>query len=67
MQREEKRRQHELDLLRMQQEFEEKKHRADQKRKVADKLVKWEDHDQPQDYLIRFEDTMKQADIPEDQ
>ena len=64
---EEKRRQHELDLLRMQQEFEEKKNRADQKRKVADKLVKWEDHDQPQDYLIRFEDTMKQADIPEDQ
>ena len=33
----------------------------------SSELVKWEDHDQPQDYLIRFEDTMKQADIPEDQ
>lgn len=64
---EEKRRQHELDLLQKQHEFEEKKHKTQQKSKLADKLVKWEDQDQPQDYLIRFEDTMKQAEIPEDQ
>ena len=63
----EKRIQHEMEMLRMQQDFEDKKRKAEQKSKVADKLVKWEDRDQPQDYLIRFEDTMKQAGIPEEQ
>ena len=58
---------HELDLCTRQQEYEERRHKTDQKNKLADKLVKWEDRDQPQDYLIRFEDTMIQAEIPEDQ
>ena len=51
----------------MQQDFEDKKRKAEQKSKVADKLVNWEDRDQPQDYLIHFEDTMRQAGIPEEQ
>ena len=63
----EKRIQHKMEMLRMQQDFENKKRKAEQKSKVADKLVKWEDWDQPQDYLIRFEDTMRQAGIPEEQ
>ena len=28
-------------------------------------MTKWEDGDQPEAYLLRFEDTMKQAGIPQ--
>ena len=63
----EKRIQHEMEMLQIQQDFEDKKRKAEQKSKVADKLVKWEDQDQPHDNLIRFEDTMRQAGIPEEQ
>jgi aminoglycoside N3'-acetyltransferase len=41
---------------RMQHEFDKKKRRK--MGKLAEKFVKWEDQDQPRDYLIRFEDTI---------
>ena len=37
----------------------------ERKRKIADKLTKWEDGDQPEVYLFRFEDIMRQACIPQ--
>ena len=48
-----------------QQEFEAARREDEQKRKIVDKLTKWEDGDQPEAYLLRFEDTMKQAGIPQ--
>ena len=35
----------------------------ERKRKIADNLTKWEDGDQPEAYILRFEDTMKIAGI----
>ena len=62
---EEKRQKHELELLKHQQEFEAARREDERKRKIADNLTKWEDGDQPEAYLLRFEDTMKQAGIPQ--
>ncbi len=61
----EKRQKHELELLNRQQEFEAARCEDEQMRKIADKLTKWEDGDQPEAYLHRSEDTMKQAGIPQ--
>ena len=33
--------------------------------KIANKLTKWEDGNQPEAYLLRFEDTMKQTGVPQ--
>ena len=62
---EEKRQKHELELLKHQQEFEAARREDELRRKIADNLTKWEDGDQPEAYLLRFEDTMKQAGIPQ--
>ena len=51
---EEKRYKHELELLNRQQEFEVARREDEVKRKIADKLTKWEDGDQPETYLLRF-------------
>ena len=62
---EEKRQKHILELLTCQQEFEAARHEDERKRKIANKLTKWEDGDQPEVYLLRFEDTMKHDGIPQ--
>ena len=62
---EEKRQKHELELLKRQQEFEAARREDERKRKIADNLTKWEDGDQPEAYLLKFEDTMKQAGVPQ--
>ena len=60
---EEKRQKHELELLKCQQEFKAARCEDERRRKIADNLTKWKDEDQPEAYLLRFEDTMKQAGI----
>ncbi len=60
---EEKQQKHELELLNYRLEFEAARREYKQKRKIADKLTNWEDVDQPEFYLLRFEDTVKQAGI----
>lgn len=64
METEEKWIKHEKKLLQMLQECDDKRRKAEQKLKLA---YKPENQDQPQDCLIRFEDTMNQAESPEDQ
>ena len=48
-----------MELLKCQQEFEAARREDERKRKIADNLTKWEDGDQPEAYLLRFEDTME--------
>ena len=51
--------------MKRQQEFEAARREDERKRKIADNLTKLADRDQPEAYLLRFEDTMKQAGIPQ--
>ncbi len=62
---EEKWQKHELELLKCQQDLKLARREDERKKKIADKFTKWEDGDQPEAYLLRFDDTMKQAGVPQ--
>ena len=64
---EERRMRHEKEMKEMYYEYEKSKQAREDKRKLADKVAKWEDADQPEAYLQRFEESMKEAGIPENE
>ena len=66
-QMEERRMQHEKEMRELQFEHEKRKQERADKRKLADKVAKWENTDQPEAYLQRFEESMKEAGIPEEE
>jgi hypothetical protein len=59
--------QHEKEMRELQYKHEKMKQERADKRKLADKVAKWEDTDQPKAYLQCFEESMKEAGIPEDE
>ena len=52
-------------MIEKQQEFEKSRRYKTEKNKIAYKIVKMEDTDQPDAYFKRFEDIMKEAEIEE--
>ena len=58
---------HEEKMLSLQQEFITKSSQVIEKKKLADRMAKLEDNDQPEAYFHRYEETMKEAEIPMDE
>ena len=63
---ESQRQEHELKLFQLQREKEEERKRTDENRKLLDKIPCLTDSDQPEAYLARFEDLVKDAKIPKE-
>ena len=60
---EEKRMQHERDMLERQHQLEQERKEESDKKRIANRIMKMEDTDQPDAYFCRFEDTMNEAGI----
>ena len=58
---------HENRMIEKQQEFEKSRRDKTEKKRIADKIVKMEDTDQPDANFKRFEDIMKEAEIEKEE
>ena len=61
---EEKRLKQEKDLWKS---FEKEKRASESKKKVAEKMPKWDDGDQPEPYIQHCVETMKEYEVPENE
>ena len=58
---------HEWDMLERQHQLDRERKEDMDKKKIANRMTKMEDNDQPDAYFCRFEDTMNEAGIKKEE